>query len=277
MRSEEISGGDSVWGELVGELDDVVSRLNGTDRRAVLLRYYENQTFAQVGETLGVSEEAARKRVERAVAKLASMFRRRGVNVGAESLGGLLVSHVVTAVTVGAAGGNVGAVTGAALAGSSASSAVVKSVGSMIFLAQMKTAALVVAVSSVVLAVGGAAVVVAGGGLGGSAKPQAVAASGASTAPATTTTTTAAASVPDAPAKFAAGQILSPDEKPIAGARVTLVGYDDVGGYYSVEEGTSDANGRFHLEIPAGKAAFECFDRCPTLCVWGDGHHGGHR
>jgi RNA polymerase sigma factor (sigma-70 family) len=52
------------------ELDRALAKLGGKDRTAVLLRYYERKTLAEVGQVLGISEEAARKRVDRAVEKL---------------------------------------------------------------------------------------------------------------------------------------------------------------------------------------------------------------
>ena len=40
------------------------------DREAILLRFYQCKPLADVGQALGTSEEAARKRVDRAVEKL---------------------------------------------------------------------------------------------------------------------------------------------------------------------------------------------------------------
>ena len=49
-----------------------------TDRSAILLRFYERKSFAEVGEALGMQEEAARKRVSRATEKLRLIMRQRG-------------------------------------------------------------------------------------------------------------------------------------------------------------------------------------------------------
>src|SRR4051812_41948982 len=51
------------WGELSEMLDGAVGKLREIDRRAVLLRFYEQKSFAQVAVEMGTSEDAARKRV----------------------------------------------------------------------------------------------------------------------------------------------------------------------------------------------------------------------
>ena len=53
--------------------------LKEADREAILLRYFENRPFAEVGTKLGLNENAARMRIERALEKLRDIFARRGV------------------------------------------------------------------------------------------------------------------------------------------------------------------------------------------------------
>ena len=48
-------------------LDDAIGQLEAEDRKAILLRFFERQDYRSVGEALGSSEDAARKRVDRAV------------------------------------------------------------------------------------------------------------------------------------------------------------------------------------------------------------------
>jgi RNA polymerase sigma factor (sigma-70 family) len=55
---------------LADELDAAVQRLGTHDRAAIVLRFYRGLEFAQVAQAIGVSEDAARKRVTRAVEKL---------------------------------------------------------------------------------------------------------------------------------------------------------------------------------------------------------------
>ena len=57
--------------------------LKETDREAILLRYFENRQFAEVGAKLGLNENAARMRVERALEKLRAIFAKRGITTAA--------------------------------------------------------------------------------------------------------------------------------------------------------------------------------------------------
>src|SRR5439155_15647193 len=50
---------------------------------AVLLRFFENRNFREVGEALGFGEDAAQKRVAKALEQLTHWFRRRGYTVPA--------------------------------------------------------------------------------------------------------------------------------------------------------------------------------------------------
>src|SRR5688572_23420840 len=54
----------NIWHDVADHLDDAVAKLRESDRRAVLLRFFENKSFMQLGAALGISEEAARKRVD---------------------------------------------------------------------------------------------------------------------------------------------------------------------------------------------------------------------
>jgi len=72
-----------------------MTALDETDRAAVLLRYFENKSLREVGATLGTSDNAAQKRVSRAVERLREFFAKRGVTVGAS---GLVVVIFVNAV-----------------------------------------------------------------------------------------------------------------------------------------------------------------------------------
>jgi RNA polymerase sigma factor (sigma-70 family) len=65
--------------DLSQTLDDAVSCLADADRQAILLRFYEGKNLAEVGAIMGTSEEAAKKRVSRAVDKLRKYFANRGV------------------------------------------------------------------------------------------------------------------------------------------------------------------------------------------------------
>jgi RNA polymerase sigma factor (sigma-70 family) len=68
-----------VWKDLAPFLESAMDRLGERDRNALLLRYFEGKTLAEVGVALGVSEDAARVRVNRALEKLHQYFKDRGI------------------------------------------------------------------------------------------------------------------------------------------------------------------------------------------------------
>jgi RNA polymerase sigma factor (sigma-70 family) len=71
------------WQQLRPVLDDAMHELKEVDREAILLRFFENRQFAEVGAKLGLNENAARMRVERALEKLRDIFAKRGVTTAA--------------------------------------------------------------------------------------------------------------------------------------------------------------------------------------------------
>ncbi len=75
--------GDEDWRELAPLLDELIGKLPQGDREAVLLRYYRDLPFSEIGQQLGTSEEAARKRVARAVEKLREFAKGKGVEISA--------------------------------------------------------------------------------------------------------------------------------------------------------------------------------------------------
>ena len=68
------------------------------DRAALLLRFYEDRNFREIGKMLGVSEDAAQKRVARAIEKLRSKLRKVGTGIAASALTAYLTSIGATQV-----------------------------------------------------------------------------------------------------------------------------------------------------------------------------------
>jgi uncharacterized protein (TIGR03435 family) len=63
--------------ELAARLDVAVAGLAGRDRTAILLRFYQERSFGQIAEALGISEAAARKRVLRGTVRLRKLLMSR--------------------------------------------------------------------------------------------------------------------------------------------------------------------------------------------------------
>ena len=66
----------------------------------MVLRYFENKTVAEVGAALGMKEDAAQKRVARALEKLRALFVKRGVTLTAAVIAGAVSANSVQAAPV---------------------------------------------------------------------------------------------------------------------------------------------------------------------------------
>ncbi|HEX8523660.1 MAG TPA: sigma-70 family RNA polymerase sigma factor [Tepidisphaeraceae bacterium] len=92
---------DAGWEELTPMLDAGLAKLKAADRNALLLKFFERKSLREIGQTLGVSEEAAAKRVTRAVDKLRDYFARHGATVSSAALGIHLTDHVIHSAPAG--------------------------------------------------------------------------------------------------------------------------------------------------------------------------------
>ncbi|MFT3782182.1 MAG: TonB family protein [Nibricoccus sp.] len=101
------------WSELRPVIDSAMSDLKEADRDALLLRFFQSRSLAEVGQALGLSENAARMRVDLALEKLRGGLARRGIKSTAAALGTVMVGQLATAAPATLAA----TVTTAALAG----------------------------------------------------------------------------------------------------------------------------------------------------------------
>ncbi len=91
---------DTDWMQIAPLLDEVVARLNEKDRNAIVLRFYEQKSFGEVGNVLGVDADAAQKRVSRALEKLHRYFAKRGVSSTTAIIADAISAHSVQAAPV---------------------------------------------------------------------------------------------------------------------------------------------------------------------------------
>ena len=94
---------EPAWEQIHPILDSVMHELKEPERNAVLLRYFERKHLVEVGAKLGLSEDAARKRVGRALEKLRELLAKRGVTSSTTALATLLSSQAITAAPAGIA------------------------------------------------------------------------------------------------------------------------------------------------------------------------------
>jgi uncharacterized protein (TIGR03435 family) len=100
MQSELDAQSDAAWNQLSPLLDEAMLRLGQTDRDALVLRFFEGRSLNEVGSALGASEEAAKKRVNRALEKLRNFFAKRGVDSTTAAIAETISAHSVHAAPV---------------------------------------------------------------------------------------------------------------------------------------------------------------------------------
>jgi RNA polymerase sigma factor (sigma-70 family) len=88
------------WNELAPVLDQALNELTDADRQTILLRFFERKTMRDLGAVLGVSEDAAKMRVSRALERLRTQLSAHGTTCGVAALGTLLSSRAVEAAPV---------------------------------------------------------------------------------------------------------------------------------------------------------------------------------
>lgn len=131
------------WEQLRPVLDEAMDELDARDREAVLLRFFEGKAFAGVASVLRVSEDAARKRVDRALEKLGGLLARRGIT----STGGALAALLANQTSVAAPAGVAASITAAAMAGAAVTGAGVAGAAGIFI---MSTSKIVTGITAVV-------------------------------------------------------------------------------------------------------------------------------
>ena len=154
-RLADAAPGEVQWTEVSPELERAVDRLSEKYRAAVLLRFYRQISFAEVGQSLGLSEEAARKRVDRALESLRGALAKKGVTAGAVTLGLVMAQNVTAAAPPGLADAATAAAVGG---GAGAAEVIAKGAIKMMAWTKMKVAAMVF---GAILVAGGMAAVLA--------------------------------------------------------------------------------------------------------------------
>lgn len=82
---------------------DALDALRPKDLNAILLRFFEEREFAEIGNLLGISEDAARMRVNRALGKMRVYLTARGVRHDSEAAVGATLAPTVFLVPGSAA------------------------------------------------------------------------------------------------------------------------------------------------------------------------------
>lgn len=91
------------WERLRPVLDDAMAELGEVDYDALVIRFFSQQDLHFVGVALGISDDAAQKRVSRALDKPRNHLSRRGITTTAAALSIELSANTVLAAPVGLA------------------------------------------------------------------------------------------------------------------------------------------------------------------------------
>ena len=107
MQNILTGGGDAsspqayeTWNQIAPLLDAAMEKLGQKDHDAVVLRFFQNKNFAEVGAALGASEDAAKMRVSRALEKLRKFFFKRGVNSTTSAIAEQISANSIQAAPV---------------------------------------------------------------------------------------------------------------------------------------------------------------------------------
>lgn len=95
----EIAQANESWDDVADQLDEELNSLASLDRDAIVLRFFQDRSFTQIGAELGMSADAARKRVSRALDRLRGRLARRVPSITAVALSGAIASRGVCAVS----------------------------------------------------------------------------------------------------------------------------------------------------------------------------------
>ena len=153
MRSllDESEHPEEAWRQIAPLLDGALEKLGRQDQDALVLRFFDGRNFREVGAALGTSEDAAKKRVDRALEKLRKMFVKRGVTSTTAILAGAISANSVQAAPVALAP----AVTATALAkGAVISGSTLTLVKAPLIAMKTKTAVTTIATAALIIGAG---------------------------------------------------------------------------------------------------------------------------
>lgn len=96
----------AIWQEIAPILDTSPTNLGVKVRNALPLGFFDQNNLAEVGHALGIGEDGARKRAERALEKLRGLLVQRGLAVPTALLATVFVANaafLLSALTVSTA------------------------------------------------------------------------------------------------------------------------------------------------------------------------------
>jgi len=106
LTMEDLNGSNESacdWEQLRLVLDEAMSELDEPDYDALVIRFFKNQDLRSVGNALGLSDDAAQKRVSRALGRLRGHLASRGITTTSAALSMALCANAVQTTPAGLA------------------------------------------------------------------------------------------------------------------------------------------------------------------------------
>jgi RNA polymerase sigma factor (sigma-70 family) len=103
MNPPDNDDAEDLWAQIAPNLDEALAGLNAIERDVLLWRYFERHTAQEIGGRLGLSPEAAQKRVARALDRLRAILAERGASTPTANLAALMSAHAVQSAPAGLA------------------------------------------------------------------------------------------------------------------------------------------------------------------------------
>ena len=94
---------NTAWEYIGSGLEEAMHTLSLAEQNLIVMRFFEEQSWREVGNALALSEDTVQRRVGRALEKLRAYFTRRGVAVSASVLGLAIAANAVSAAQAGLA------------------------------------------------------------------------------------------------------------------------------------------------------------------------------
>ena len=148
MQSILNESDSDAWSQIAPLLDEALNCLGTKEHDAVVLRFLDGKELKHVGAAMGTTEDGARMRVNRGLEKLREFFTKKGVTLSATAIAGAVAANSVQAAPAGLAA----SITGAALSGTTITTAAVIAATKTIAMTTLQktviTTAIVVAVGT---------------------------------------------------------------------------------------------------------------------------------
>lgn len=130
-------------------LESAMDQLPPADRDALVLRFFEDRNLREVGHELGLTEDAARMRVNRALEKLRGVFGKLGITGSAAWLGTTLTTSATASVPAGLGTTITTAVLGGTAIAAATTALVTQTTTTTMNLFNLKTAAAILGAAAV--------------------------------------------------------------------------------------------------------------------------------